>query len=145
MISRQQFKEHTLQEITKLVSYQGTCKRAQVGCLIVRDGRILCTGYNGSPPGEPHCTDVGCLMVNGHCVRTTHAEANAIAFCARHGIATEGATIMVYGWITGGDVGICPACDKLAKSAGIVQTVIIPYDDKDKLARSYATEWEGGR
>lgn len=112
----------------KAVSQLGTCNRAKVGCLIVKNGRVICTGYNGSPPGEPHCEDVGCDMVDGHCVRTVHAEANAIAFAARHGLAVEGSEIFVYGWITGGDLGICPACHKLAKSAGIARTVIIPIE-----------------
>jgi dCMP deaminase len=126
-VSRQVLKQETLHQITKLMSYLGTCNRAKVGCLIVRDGRIISTGYNGSPPGEPHCLEVGCDMVNGHCVRTTHAEANAIAWAAKEGVSTKGATIYVYGWITGGDLGICPACEKLAKSAGIEKTIIIPF------------------
>jgi len=124
-ISRNQL----IEEIVKLVARRGTCKRSQVGCVIERDGRIISIGYNGSPPGAPHCTDVGCLMVDEHCVRTTHAESNAIAWAARKGIATEGATIHVYGWITGGELGICSACEKLAKSAGISRIVIIPLEE----------------
>ncbi|MEJ2446489.1 MAG: hypothetical protein P8Y37_00895, partial [Anaerolineales bacterium] len=57
---------------------------------IVQDKRILTTGYNGSPRGLPHCTEVGCLMDNGHCVRTLHAEQNAIIQAALHGVITEG-------------------------------------------------------
>jgi dCMP deaminase len=106
-----------IEEITKLVARRGTCLRAQVGCVIEKDGRILSMGYNGSPPGEKHCSDpgVGCEMVGGHCVRTTHAEANAIAWAAREGISVRGSRLFVYGW----DKGICSACEKLAKSAGI--------------------------
>ncbi len=125
---RESLKQEVLERIVKAVSLLGTCKRSKVGALIVRDGRIISTGYNGSPPGSSHCLDAGCEMSNGHCIRTTHAESNAIAFAARHGIATEGATIIVYGWITGGDLGICPACDKLARSAGIKETILVPYD-----------------
>lgn len=126
--TREQLKVSVLHEMVKAISKLGTCQRAKVGALIVREGRIISTGYNGSPPDFPHCLDVGCEMVGGHCIRTTHAEANAIAFAARHGIATEGATIYVYGWITGGDLGICPACDKLARSAGITRTEIVPFE-----------------
>jgi dCMP deaminase len=124
-MNRQILKEQVLFEIVKSISKLGTCSRSKVGAIIVRDGRIISTGHNGSPPGEPHCLDVGCTMVAGHCVATTHAESNAIAFAARSGISTLGATIYVTGWITGGDLGICPACEKLAKSAGIVKTVIV--------------------
>jgi dCMP deaminase len=131
-MNRVDLKRQVLFDMVKAVSKLGTCKRARVGALIVRDGRVIATGYNGSPPDELHCLDIGCDMQDGHCVRTTHAEANAIAFAARHGIATAGATIYVYGWITGGDLGICPACNKLAKSAGIVNTVIVPFDQEEK-------------
>lgn len=125
---RSQLKQSTFDNIVKAIAQLGTCRRSKVGAIIVRDGRIISTGYNGSPPGEPHCLDIGCLMDNGHCVRTVHAESNAIAFAARHGIAVEGATILVYGWVTGGNLGICPSCDKLAKSAGIIKTVIVPLE-----------------
>ena len=101
--------------IALTIAKRGTCNRAKVGCVVCRDGRVLVTGYNGSLPGEPHCEDVGCLIENGHCIRTTHAEANAIAFAAKHGIALDGATIYVVGW----KGGVCPTCLKLVKSAGI--------------------------
>jgi len=77
------------------VAKRSTCERAQVGAVIVKDKRILTTGYNGSPRGLPHCTEVGCLMDNGHCVRTLHAEQNAIIVAALHGVITAGATIYV--------------------------------------------------
>jgi deoxycytidylate deaminase len=131
---REQLKIEVMCEIVKSISKLGTCKRAKVGALIVRDGRIISTGCNGSPPGFPHCEDVGCEMSNGHCIRTTHAEANAIAFAARHGIATAGAIMYIYGWVTGGDLGICPACNKLALSAGIVRTEIVPIEKEDEPA-----------
>lgn len=81
--------------ITLEVARRSTCNRAQVGAIIVRDKRILTTGYNGSPTGLPHCTEAGCLIVNGHCVRTLHAEQNAIIQAALHGVSTDGATIYV--------------------------------------------------
>jgi dCMP deaminase len=104
-----------IEEITKLVARRGTCLRATVGCVIEKDGRILSLGYNGSPPGAPHCTEIGCEIVGGHCVRTIHAEMNAICWAAREGISIKGARLFVYGW----SKGICPACEKAARSSGI--------------------------
>lgn len=106
-------------KIAKVVAERGTCLRASVGALIVRDGRIISHGYNGSPPGAAHCIDVGCEMENGHCIRTIHAEANAIAFAARYGISVDGATIYVTGW----SGGICAKCRMLCQSAGIAKVV----------------------
>lgn len=62
---------------------RGTCNRIKVGCAIVKDGEIISTGYNGSAAGEPHCIDVGCEMVEGHCIATIHAEDNAIRLAGR--------------------------------------------------------------
>src|SRR5690349_4042249 len=83
------------------VARRATCDRGRSGCVVVRDHRILCTGYVGSPPGLPHCEDVGHVLravkdeagtETTHCVRTIHAEQNAVAQAARHGIALHGAT-----------------------------------------------------
>lgn len=111
------------------VAKRSTCERAQVGAVIVKDKRILTTGYNGSPRGLPHCTEVGCLMDNGHCVRTLHAEQNAIIVAALHGVITEGATI----YITHQP---CFLCVKMIINAGIVQIV---YDKEypDDRAREF--------
>ena len=65
-------------EITHAAAKRSTCHRAQVGAIIIKDKRILTTGYNGAPRGLPHCLDAGCEIVDGHCVRTLHAEQNAI-------------------------------------------------------------------
>lgn len=99
-----------------LAATMATCSRRHVGVALVRDNRVICTGYNGSPPGEPHCEDVGCLMENGHCVRTNHAEANAIAFCAREGINTKGATAYV-------TCEPCRTCGSLLRTAGIAEVI----------------------
>jgi Deoxycytidylate deaminase len=64
--------------IAQEVATRSTCDRKHVGAVIVRDKTILSTGYNGSIKGLPHCDEAGCEMVEGHCVRTTHAKANAI-------------------------------------------------------------------
>lgn len=74
---------------------RSTCERLQVGAVIVVGKSPVATGYNGSIEGEPHCTDVGCYVENGSCIRTVHAERNALAQCARLGISTEGASIYV--------------------------------------------------
>lgn len=79
--------------IAKAVATRGTCPRQSVGCVLVRDNQILTTGYNGSPPGMAHCSDVGCDIVADHCVRSNHAETNAIAQAAKHGINIRGATL----------------------------------------------------
>lgn len=77
-MSRPSWDEYFLQQC-ELVASRGTCPRKQVGAIVVKNRRIVATGYNGSLPGLPHCEDVGCDMDEGHCVRTTHAEENAIA------------------------------------------------------------------
>jgi len=81
--------------IAREVSTRSTCDRKFVGSVIVRDKSILATGYNGSIRGLPHCDEEGHLMEDGHCVRTVHAEANAIVQAARHGARIDGATIYV--------------------------------------------------
>jgi dCMP deaminase len=108
------------------VAQRSTCERAQVGAVIVREKRILTTGYNGSPRGLPHCTEVGCLMENEHCIRTLHAEQNAIIQAALHGVITEGATIYV-------THQPCFICAKTIINAGISEIV---YDKEYKDDRS---------
>ncbi len=82
-------------KIAYAVSERSTCDRAFVGCVLVLEKRILTTGFNGSPMGQEHCDDVGHLMVDGHCVRTIHAETNAIIQAALHGVSTRGSTCYV--------------------------------------------------
>lgn len=113
--------------IAKEVASRSTCPRAAVGAVITKDNRILSTGYNGAPAGEPHCTEVGCDIVNDHCTRATHAETNAISLAAKHGISLEGATL--YYWDSKGRYAKdldelkvhCYPCGLLAKAAGIVR------------------------
>lgn len=130
-MERSELKQDVLQKIVKAISQLGTCNRSKVGAIIVKDGRVISTGYNGSPPGDDHCLDVGCFMIDGHCLRCIHAESNAIAWAARKGIATEGSTLYVYGWTTGKDIGICASCSKLVRSAGIIRTIIVPLEGQD--------------
>jgi len=111
------------------VAKRSTCLRAQVGAIIVRDKRILTTGYNGAPTGLPHCTEVGCLIVNGHCVRTLHAEQNAIIQAALHGVSVQGGTMYV-------THQPCLTCAKMIINAGI-KRVVYGGEYPDELAVSF--------
>lgn len=78
-----------------LISMRSTCNRLAVGATIVKEKRVISGGYNGSVSGEDHCADVGCYIEDGHCLRTIHAEANAILQCSKFGVSTKGASIYV--------------------------------------------------
>ena len=116
-------------KIAYAVSERSTCDRAYVGCVLVLDKRILTTGFNGSPKGQPHCEEVGHLMVEGHCVRTIHAETNAIIQAALHGVSTKGSTCYVTHMP-------CINCTKALINAGIVRLVYnVSYrEDKNAIA-----------
>lgn len=79
----------------RLVSLRSTCTRLMVGAVIVRENRIIASGYNGSVADGAHCIEEGCYIVDGHCVRTVHAEANALLQCAKFGVATNDTTMYV--------------------------------------------------
>lgn len=98
--------------IAQEVSTRATCDRKHVGALIVRDKNILSTGYNGSIRSQPHCDEAGHDMVGGHCVRTVHAEANAIIQAARNGVSIDQADIYT-------TASPCWECFKLIANAGI--------------------------
>jgi len=82
-------------DIAEKVSTRATCDRLRVGCVLVKDNRMIASGYNGSISGEPHCDDAGHLMIEGHCKRTIHAELNALLECARLGHACNEAACYV--------------------------------------------------
>jgi len=103
-------------QIAFTVAQRSTCDRAHVGCVLVRDRRILTTGYNGSPAGLPHCDDAGHLIVDGHCVRTLHAEQNAIIQAALHGVGIQNATAYV-------THQPCLTCAKMLINAGISRVI----------------------
>ena len=111
-------------EICRAVARRGTCDRGKSGCVIVRNKQILVTGYVGSPVGFPHCDDVGHKMeewthdgvVRKHCVRTAHAEQNAICQAAKLGIAVDGATLYC-------KMTPCDICAKMIVNAGIKRVV----------------------
>ncbi len=96
-----------------LISNRATCNRAKVGAVLVKDNKVIATGYNGSVSGTDHCLEDGCLMVEGHCVRTIHAEVNAILQGAERGIP-KGFTAYVTHFP-------CINCTKALLQAGIVK------------------------
>jgi len=104
---------------------RATCDRGRSGCVIVRDQRVLATGYVGSPTGLPHCDEVGHLMkqvidedgtARQHCVRTIHAEQNAICQAARYRISIEGGTLYCR-------MEPCRVCAMLIIAVGITRVV----------------------
>ena len=98
------------------VATRATCDRKHVGAVIVRDKNILATGYNGSIHGLGHCDEEGHMMEEGHCVRTIHAEANAVIQAAKNGARIEGGTIYV-------TASPCWGCFKMIANAGLVKIV----------------------
>ena len=100
--------------IARAVASRSTCARKFVGAVIVRDRTILSTGYNGSIRGMPHCDEADHMMEDGHCVRTIHAEINAIIQAAKNGTAIAGATIYV-------TASPCWHCFKAIANAGITR------------------------
>jgi len=102
--------------IASAVATRATCDRAHVGVVFTRDNRILVTGYNGSVSGSLHCDEVGHLMIDGHCKRTVHAEANAICDAARRGIDLNDSDV----YLTHTP---CFECAKLLVSVGVKRVV----------------------
>ena len=114
------------------VATRATCDRKHVGAVIVRDRSILATGYNGSIKGLEHCDEVGHMMEDGHCVRTIHAEANAIIQAARNGVRIEGATVYV-------TASPCWGCFKMIANAGCTRIVFGEFYRDDRIFR-FATQ-----
>jgi dCMP deaminase len=125
------------------VASRATCDRGRSGCVVVRDKRIICTGYVGSPPGLPHCDDTGHDMKQmvdddgterHHCVRTIHAEQNAICQAARYGLSLAGTTLYC-------TMEPCRVCAMLISSVGIQRVVArrryhAGQDTRDTLAKA---------
>ena len=104
---------------------RATCGRGRTACVIVKDNQIIVSGYVGSPPGLPHCDEVGHLMkqvvnedgsISDHCVRTIHAEQNAICQAAKRGVSIEGATLYC-------KLAPCRTCAMLLIACGIKRIV----------------------
>ncbi|MDD4847273.1 MAG: cytidine/deoxycytidylate deaminase family protein [Bacteroidales bacterium] len=117
--------DHYFMEIVQTVAKRATCDRGRSGCVIVRDRQILVTGYVGSPIGLPHCDEVGHLFkkvihednsISNHCMRTVHAEQNAICQAARRGIMLDGGTLYC-------KMTPCRTCAMLIINCGIQRVV----------------------
>ena len=141
-MSRPSWDEYFL-NLMEEIGKRGTCDRGMSGCLIVKDKRILSTGYVGSPSGIDHCDQIGHQIkktvhednsVSQHCVRTAHAEMNAICNAARHGVKIEGATIY-------SKMEPCYTCAKAIINSGIKRVVAgnkyhAATDSREILARA---------
>ena len=112
-------------EVARVVAKRATCDRGRSGCVVARDKQILVTGYVGSPRGLPHCDEVGHQMKiithedkhqSQHCVRTTHAEQNAIAQAAKIGVPIDGSDLYC-------KMTPCSTCAKMIINAGIKRVV----------------------
>lgn len=157
-------KRDYFESILRAVGTRSTCDRGRNAAIIVRDGRILATGYAGSPPGEPHCDDVGhSLMgyvdIGGkkintetnppvgvisslHCIRTTHAEMNALFQCARYGTPVEGSMIFT-------TMFPCLNCARAIVSVGIVAVLSLEEyqtgDDSKSLFNRHGIRFDVGK
>jgi dCMP deaminase len=112
--------------LAEQVATRSTCNRKQVGCVLVRDKAIIATGYAGSIRGQPHCVDVGCRIdeQTGGCVRTVHAELNALAQAAKNGVSTEAAIAYC-------TMSPCYWCFKTLTNAGVKRFV---YAEQYRIA-----------
>ncbi len=127
-------------EIAEIVKERSTCLRRKVGAIIVKDNRILSTGYNGAPKGLSHCSTTGCLRANlnvpsgerHELCRGLHAEQNAIIQAAVFGTAIDGATIYT-------TLSPCVVCTKMIINAGI-KRIVLREDYNDSLAISMLDE-----
>ncbi len=127
-------------EITHLVAKRSTCLRRSVGAILVKDRRILTTGYNGAPSKLPHCSETGCLREKlgipsgerNELCRGVHAEQNAIVQAALHGVNIAGSTLYV-------TTEPCVVCAKMLINAGIVE-IVTSGEYPDALARELLAE-----
>lgn len=124
--------------LVKAVAERSTCDRGKTGAIVVKEKRVLTTGYAGSPPGMPHCDEVGHDLrkvideegnIAQHCVRTIHAEQNALIQAAKFGISLQDATIYC-------KMTPCNVCAKLIATVGIKRVVA----EKDYHASKEAKE-----
>lgn len=122
-------------DLARLVATRSTCLRRKVGAVLVRDKRILATGYNGAPRGMKHCLEIGCIRdemnipsgTRAEICRAIHGEQNAIIQCALYGTSSEGSTI----YITHQP---CSVCTKMLINAGVKRLVYEqPYPDEFAL------------
>ena len=111
-------------QITELISKRGTCPRKKVGALIVKENKIIASGYNGAPVGMKHCSEAGCIIKNDHCVRVIHAEINALLQAGK-----EAKDAKLYCTCLP-----CEICFKLCIQAGIKEIVYLEDYKKEDLS-----------
>ncbi|MHB8462087.1 MAG: deoxycytidylate deaminase [Vulcanimicrobiaceae bacterium] len=99
-------------DLARQVGTRATCRREAAGCVLVIGNRLIATGYTGAPSGQPHCLEVGCEVIDNHCTRSLHAEANAVA----HAPPIAGITAYV-------TRPPCPTCALLLASAGVTKII----------------------
>ena len=116
-------------KLAMLASERATCPRMHCGCVLVKSKNVIATGYNGSIPGDEHCDEAGCLLVDDHCVRTVHAEMNALIQATKRGHAVDGATAYVTNMP-------CTTCAKSLITAG-VKRVVVFSDYHDTMATQF--------
>lgn len=116
-----------------IASSRSTCERAYVGAVIVKNKRVIATGYNGSVHSDAHCIDVGHHLIDGHCVRTVHAEVNAITQCAKYGIETDDSELFVTHFP-------CLNCTKSLIQAGITKVNYLNDYRVDPYAKELLTK-----
>jgi len=108
--------DHYYMAMAHMVAERSTCDRLNVGAVLVKDKRLIATGYNGAPPGMPHCDDVGHLMHENHCIRTLHGEENTLLQSALFGVSTKGTTCYT-------SHSPCYHCTKKLIAAGVKRIV----------------------
>jgi dCMP deaminase len=122
-MNRQYLKRRVFMGVAVRIGALSTCPRKAVGAVIIRDGRCISWGFNGAPPGAPHCDHA----LDEPCDVATHAEANALAFAAREGISTDNSTLFV-------TVSPCAVCSRLLIAAGVEQVFYLePYRDTEGI------------
>lgn len=126
MQERISWDEYFMLQAVALAS-RSTCQRLSVGAVLVRDKRLIASGYNGSVGGDDHCLDVGDLIVDGHCIRTIHAEQNALLQCAKYGVPVDGAEVYVTDFP-------CANCTKMLLQAGIKKINYLRNYNNDDFA-----------
>jgi dCMP deaminase len=127
-------------KIAELVATRSTCLRHNIGAVLVRDKRILATGYNGAPPGMAHCLEIGCLRdklripsgTKAEICRGVHAEQNTIIQCAVYGISSKKSTLYT-------THQPCTVCTKILIAGGI-KRIVYKKDYPDKFAQSLLKE-----
>ncbi len=122
--------DHYFMAIAKIIGTRSSCDRLRAGAVLVKDKRIIATGYNGAPPGLPNCDEIGHMIEERHCVRTIHAEHNAILQAAKlSGTSTDGTTVYM-------KYLPCIHCCKYIVAAGIKRLVYVK-DYRASIAIDY--------